>query len=396
MNPSLTNSITLLGEKLLTDLLDTAYTTTQADSGWIKFAIDEASPATKAKNLNLREMTRLDGLVSSNYPISTNKTHYDEASKIEGINSILICPLGSVGNQLGQLVLLKNGVDGFSNSSREKLELLCDKALLTFENHKLLALANSNKDLETELKIAQDIQKSLIPKSIPYNGAFELSTLLHPAKAVGGDLYDYFQLDDNRLAIVIGDVTGKGISASLHMAEIKGIFQTLFQFDLSPQLLMQKANKAVNACFPRKAFVTITLLIIDKQKKELEYIRAGHCPLLYYSSNKQQARYLEDEGIGLGIINTATSDENFPLYAMPYEDGDCLLLFTDGFVEGEPKDRKGKGYDNLRLSFEKVAHKSALDIKRNVYKDLKTRTAREDGQDDLTMIVIKFNDAEKG
>ena len=108
-----------------------------------------------------------------------------------------------------------------------------------------------------EDEIAKNLQHSLIPAAFPKDIAFEIETFFEPSRAVGGDFYDYYVLDENRLAIIIGDVSGKGIPAAVHMAEIKDIFKTLHGSGLQPQEIVFKANKAISACFEKNAFVSL-------------------------------------------------------------------------------------------------------------------------------------------
>ena len=378
-------------EQLFNRLLDICCSETNADSGWLKFMVSHENQCLKTKNINLKQISQVAAYLNDRLPQHQDDTAlYLAECEVESFKSALIIPLKQGRQNLGYIFLLSVNTGGFERNNIEKVMLYVTQAILSFENKNLSIKAKHHADVKTEMKLAQEIQKSLIPKSLPVNGAYELSAFINPSKAVGGDFYDYFEMSDGRLALIIGDVSGKGIPASLYMAQIKGIFHTLFQFNLEPKDLMLKANNSINACFPRQVFATVALVIIDKNKKELEYIRAGHCPLLYYSATDNETNYLDDEGMGLGIVNSKLLNKHINVYKKPFNAGDALLLFTDGFVEDAEGGPDMLSYYTLKTGFEKVARKSAAEIKKGIYDDYKKRTSRSSGKDDLTMIAVKF------
>ena len=177
-----------------------------------------------------------------------------------------------------------------------------NQASISIENYRLMEEAIINERYKEELNIAKRVQDSLIPKVLCSNSDMEISAFTKAAAEVGGDYFDTYQLNANRVAVIVGDVSGKGTSAAFHMSQMKGIFQSLVQIKLSTKEFMIKANNALSGCLDRTSFITTTLMIFDADKKMIELSRAGHCPTLYYSAKDNKVRFLKDNGLGLGIL----------------------------------------------------------------------------------------------
>ncbi len=247
--------------------------------------------------------------------------------------------------------------------------------------------------VQEEMKIAQRIQRSLIPDTVPSCEVADIAAYLQPSVEVGGDFYDFYEPDANTLCLVLGDVSGKGIPAALHMAEMKGIFQTLAQFKLSPGKFLERANTAVSNCFEKNIFVTLVYVIINRTERTITYARAGHCPLLYYNATINKATYLKDEGMGLGIIRQGSYKEHIHIYQRKMYPGDVYLLTTDGFEEAMGADTTDR-YGSLRLqkSLERAEKTSAETIKQTILTDFEHYVSGQDSLDDLGMIVLRMKD----
>jgi serine phosphatase RsbU (regulator of sigma subunit) len=199
-------------------------------------------------------------------------------------------------------------------------------------------------------------------------------------------------LDENRTAIVIGDVSGNGMPAALHMAEIKGIFLSLTSFNIEAKELIVRANNAITACFEKNRFVTLIYLVIDKKERKFTYIRAGHSPLLYYCSQRNEANYIKDEGLGLGILRGLAFEKHIHVYERSYEQNDTLVLFTDGIDEAiDLKTREPYGFERLRLSLlESVRHELPDKVMKGMLADMRRHVKDNKELDDMTMILLRF------
>ncbi len=305
--------------------------------------------------------------------------------------SMAILPIKSSKHLSGVLYLIKDVEGGFDQETVNVLRTFTSQTTLTIENLRLVNESLQNERYKEELKIATQVQESLIPKTFPTDSWFEISTHSVAAKEVGGDFYDFLQLSESRIAIIIGDVSGKGISAAFHMAQMKGIFHGLMQQDMAPSEFMKQANNALSRCLERTSFITSALYIIDYRMKGFMFARAGHCHTLYYNSMMDNVFYFQTDGLGLGIIR---DKKNYASHIREmyydYNPGDVMVIYTDGIVEARSPKNEEYGEDRLLYMLEQTYHLEADDIKYAIINDLNDFTGPGNLYDDQTLLVIKF------
>jgi len=163
----------------------------------------------------------------------------------------------------------------------------------------LLHVQREKQRLDDELRIAREIQKSLLPESPPSLPELSIADLCEPAREVGGDYYDFFELGPRLIGIMIADVSGKGTSAALYMAELKGLMLSLSHRERSPRLLMIEANRLLSAHLDNRSFITMTYMVIDLDARTMTCARAGHTPLLVVSGGKSEV--IVPSGMVLGL-----------------------------------------------------------------------------------------------
>ncbi|WP_239022863.1 GAF domain-containing SpoIIE family protein phosphatase [Pontibacter mangrovi] len=305
--------------------------------------------------------------------------------------SVAILPLKTAKHLSGVLYLLKDVEGGFDQETVNVLRTFTSQTTLTIENLRLVNESLQNERYKEELKIATQVQESLIPKTFPTDSWFEISTHSVAAKEVGGDFYDFLQLSESRIAIIIGDVSGKGISAAFHMAQMKGIFHGLMQQDMAPSEFMKQANSALSRCLERTSFITSSLYIIDYRMKGFMFARAGHCHTLYYNSMMDDVFYFSTEGLGLGIIrdNRNYAGHIREMY-YDYNPGDVMVIYTDGIIEARNAQNDEYGEERLQHMLKETYHLEAEDIKYAIINDLNDFTGPGNIYDDQTLLVIKF------
>ncbi|WP_235337369.1 GAF domain-containing SpoIIE family protein phosphatase [Pontibacter korlensis] len=304
--------------------------------------------------------------------------------------SMAILPIKSSKHLSGVLYLLKDVEGGFDQETVNVLRTFTSQTTLTIENLRLINESLQNERYKEELKIATQVQESLIPKTFPTDSWFEISTHSVAAKEVGGDFYDFLQLSESRIAIIIGDVSGKGISAAFHMAQMKGIFHGLMQQDMAPSEFMKQANSALSRCLERTSFITSALYIIDYRMKGFMFARAGHCHTLYYNSMMDDVFYFDTDGLGLGIIRDKNYAGHIREMYYDYNPGDVMVIYTDGIVEARNSGNDEYGEDRLLYMLKQTYHLEAEDIKCAIINDLNDFTGPGNLYDDQTLLVIKF------
>ncbi|HLW20110.1 MAG TPA: PP2C family protein-serine/threonine phosphatase [Cyclobacteriaceae bacterium] len=305
--------------------------------------------------------------------------------------SAIVFPLKVNKDLFANIFLLKEVNDGFNKEMVDIIATFVGQATISVENHRLLNEAIKNERYKEELEIAQRVQRSLLPSRLHHNNNFSISGFSEAADEVGGDYYETFQFNENKFALIIGDVSGKGTSAAFNMSQMKGVFHSLVQLDLSPAEFLSKANSALSHCLERNHFITTTYYLIDTSVNSIIYSRAGHCPTLYYSSEKGESEYMEVKGMGLGIIRSANFKNYIAEKFLEYKTGDVMLLYTDGIVEAKNADGEEFGYDNLRLALNEHHGLGVHEIKEKliqmVYEFVGSSTLPDD---DYSMVVVKF------
>jgi sigma-B regulation protein RsbU (phosphoserine phosphatase) len=263
----------------------------------------------------------------------------------------------------------------------------------------LLQTAAEKKRLEEELRIARQIQMSLLPRGPLDVPGLGVTALCVPAREVGGDYYDLFPLPGDRLGVMIADVAGKGTSAALYMAELKGIVLSLSQIYPSPRQLLIEVNRIISANLDSRSFITMTYAVIDLAAATMTYARAGHTPLLYMpgpASPTKGAQILTPSGMVLGLridgaeekFSELLEEERVCLYQ-----GDIIVLYTDGITEAMNADSDLFGDNRLSNIVEEHGHLESGELRERILREIEAFVGGADQHDDMTMILMKVQTA---
>ncbi|MDD3886792.1 MAG: SpoIIE family protein phosphatase [Victivallaceae bacterium] len=211
----------------------------------------------------------------------------------------------------------------------------------------LKAVTSAKEKIESELKVAKEIQNSILPEILPpfpQSGKFEVDALLNPAREVGGDLYDFFLLDDNKVALVIGDVSGKGVPGSLFMAVTQTLHRGIAHSDITPGEIVGKLNRALCRNNNTMMFVTYLFAKLDLSRGKLRWSNAGHNPFYIRRADGSVERVTERHGVPLGIADER--EYGFSEYELL--PGDLIFFYTDGITEA--MNAKGELFGDRRLA----------------------------------------------
>lgn len=244
--------------------------------------------------------------------------------------------------------------------------------------------------IKQELQIAREVQQSFLPVQTPKFASLELAAICKPAYETGGDYYDFVALDDYRVAVAIGDVSGKGIQAAFFMTFVKGVLHSLCREIDSPAEILKKTNRLFCDNAPRGTFVSLVYGIIDLEKKVFRFARAGHNPILRLNSGNGAIEELQPKGIGIGLTPNDIFDNNIEEVELDLNVGDVLVLYTDGIVEALNKNHKFYGSKRLNKFLLKNKDRSASDILEKVSYDVRSFIADAKQHDDMTMLVMKL------
>jgi len=263
----------------------------------------------------------------------------------------------------------------------------------------LLREAAEKKRLEEELRIAREIQMSLLPQGPLAMPGLSVSALCVPAREVGGDYYDFLPLDEHRLGVLIADVSGKGTSAALYMAELKGLMLSLSRIHTSPRELMMTANRIIASNLDARSFITMTYAVLDLSARTMTYARAGHTPLMRVPSangqpgGRRETQVLVPDGLvlGLKLDDGEMFDRLLIEQTIPLEAGDLYVLFTDGISEAMNADDDCFGEARLARLLEEHADLPADELRERILRDVEAFADGAPQHDDMTMILLKVD-----
>ena len=388
-------------EQVYKTLLNSAVSTVMADGAWIELFQESSEPDYFKHQISEERIDKIKDYLIKNktstvFDNNTNNSlkpeKYSAKLKNQGFKSILAFGIHVQKKKIGTLVLLKEVVDGFDEDTSDIIETFVSQTEISVENYRLLNQAIVNERYKEQLKIAQKVQSSLLPEKLDTNADFEIAAFSIAADEVGGDYYDSFRIDENKVILIIGDVSGKGTSAAFHMSQMKGIFHSLAQMNLSTKEFLSKSNTAISKCLEKTSFITTTVFIIDQKSKTIEFSRAGHCPTLYYDSKKNVMTYFANQGLGLGILRNDDFHHYIEINKRKYASGDIMLLYTDGITEAKNKKGEEYGYDRLKEIIMSHVTDPPDITQQRLIEDLHFFTGTEFIDDDYTALILKFRD----
>jgi serine phosphatase RsbU (regulator of sigma subunit) len=272
---------------------------------------------------------------------------------------------------------------------------------MTASIENLLEESAQKKRLEEELRIAHEIQMSLLPHGPMSVPGIAITALCVPAREVGGDYYDFLPIDDDRLGILIADVSGKGTSAALYMAELKGLVLSLSRIHTSPRALLIDANRIIAKHLDARSFITVTYAVLDLKARTMTYARAGHTPLMLlpggHTDQTGRARILAPGGMVLGL--KIDSGEMFERLleeeVVPLRPGDLYLFFTDGITEAMNAYDDTFGEARLGRLIEENAHLAPEELRERVLREIEAFVGDVPQHDDMTMILLRVDDVKE-
>jgi serine phosphatase RsbU (regulator of sigma subunit) len=275
--------------------------------------------------------------------------------------------------------------------SRDQLGELAESFNLMSRGIRQLMQEQAEKErLEEELRIARQIQMSLLPgQGLVIPPGVRVAALCLPAAEVGGDYYDLLPLGATRMGVLVADVSGKGTSAALYMAELKGLVLSLSRIYDSPAKLLAEANRILTANMDSRSFVTMTYAVVDTAARRMLYARAGHNPLIHLQARTGRTRVLTPAGLGLGLDAGERFERILQEDEVPLEPGDFFLFFTDGLSEAMNPGAELFGEGRLRRILEESASLGSDELKERILEEVRRFVGEADPHDDMTLVVLK-------
>ncbi len=309
-----------------------------------------------------------------------------QALKAAGVK--IAVPLVSQGELVGLLNLgPRLSEQDYSTDDRGLLNTLATQSAPAVRVAQLVrdqqTQARANERIQHELRVAQLIQKTLLPKDLPALPGWQVTAYYQAARQVGGDFYDFIYFDDGRLGLVIGDVTDKGVPAALLMATTRSVLRAIAQRLVAPGQVLERVNEVLYPDIPPKMFVTCLYALLDPDNGHLQFANAGH-DLPYHRHTTGEVTELRATGMPLGLMPGMHYEEK-EVWLAP---GEVILFHSDGIVEAHNEHREMFGFPRLmRLVGE---HEDGKTLKEFVLDDLAAFTGADwEQEDDITMVTLQ-------
>ncbi len=273
----------------------------------------------------------------------------------------------------------------YSKEDFDLLYALGNLAFVAIQNTYLVEEQIERERLEEEMRLARDIQERLLPRSVPNMADLQVAALALPSRHVGGDYYDLVLQSGGSLLTAIADVTGKGVPASLLMANLQACLHTMVPMDLTLEELLHHMNRVICNNTSYDKFITVFAGLYHPGSRRFQYVNAGHNPPMLLRPSGE-LELLEEGGLLLGVMKDATYERGQAVL----EPGDVLAIFTDGVTEAMSPDEEEFGEERLEQVIRANREKSAQEILNAIRKAITQFTANPSQlSDDLTLIVMK-------
>src|SRR5215510_5776942 len=298
--------------------------------------------------------------------------------------SEMVAPIISNDEVIGVFDLESDELNAYSDTDLEVLTLLASQVAIIIEKVELHEQLIEKKRLQGQLEVARQVQLELLPANDPLLPGFDISAYNFTTEEVSGDYYDWVRIYEDQIGLVIADVAGKGVPASLLMAFLRASLRGATHIGYATHISMAKVNYLLWESIERNQFVTAFYGILDAQKGTLAYSNAGHNPpLLLNAAGK--TKFIEKGEQPLGMFR----DTRYHEYYLAFEPGDVLVLYTDGATEATNPSGEEFGQERLAQAVEKAYDRPARELIASLQMEILEWTNNVGSHDDVTFFVIK-------
>ena len=278
----------------------------------------------------------------------------------------------------------RTGTAGFSDLDQILLDSIARQVNAAIENDFLHKESLIKERIEQEINVAATIQQMIIPTELPAINGYDVAGINIPSREVGGDYYDCIDLGNGKYALVIADVTGKGIAASLLVNTLNASLYAFMNFDISLTEMTDKLNKIIFNASPSDKFITFFIAVLDSKTGELYIVNAGHNPILLLRNNNTLEK-IEAGGVGLGMFDMGIPYEGQKVKINP---GERLFLFTDGIPEAMNKDEEEYSDERMEKFLLENKTGTAREFIDKIVNDVKSFAGNVTQSDDITALYL--------
>jgi len=302
----------------------------------------------------------------------------------------MFAPLVFARQNLGVIAVANGPMSApFTETDFSTFKAIAGQAAFALYNAMIYLLADEKKRMDSDLQVAQEIQRILIPAGSPTLRNYDIDGVNMPARQMSGDYYGYIRVAPDRWGIAIADVSGKGVSASLIMAMCHSVLRGQAAGKTSATEVLSQVNRQLYPDIKEDMFISMAYLLLDEKGNDITLCRAGHDAPLLYNAASQTVQKINPPGMALGIDSGDVFERVSRDYTLQMQPGDCLILYTDGITEA--LDAKGDEYGVKRMiqCIQAAAHEGAASIRKRLTDDLIAFIGNHPQNDDITLIVIQ-------
>ncbi len=308
------------------------------------------------------------------------------------IQTMIVVPM-RFGNHTIGVMTLTNRSDGggFALPDLNLAQSLAAEASVPIHYAGLQETLEEKRQLDHDMQIAQQIQSSLIPQTLPQFPSVELAAFSHPAMEIGGDYYDFIHIDEKHIGLAIADVSGKGIGGALMMAVCRSVLRVNAEKVYDPSGMLSSLNQTLSSNLAEDMFISMLYMVLNLETHQLSYARAGHEAPILVRNGTHNADQVETAGIAIGLVDNETFSNVIETRNVSLKPGDLIVTYTDGVTEAMNANDDEWGTANLIGSIERMADASSIgDLLENIRKDVADFTGNHRQSDDMTMLGLKI------
>jgi sigma-B regulation protein RsbU (phosphoserine phosphatase) len=309
----------------------------------------------------------------------------DPDGVLAGTLSEIAVPMKVEDRVLGVLDAQSGRVGAFTRDDLFVLQTVADAVAIAIEDANLYREALAARRLEEELRVARQIQTSLLPDSPPEVPGWDIAADWRPAQQVAGDFYDFVSRPDGRLGIIIADVSDKGVPAALYMAMARSLIRAMVLGDRPPAQALSRASQLILADSRADMFVTLFYTLLDPITGQVTYVNAGHNPPLYFCAGLGSVAQFRADGVALGAVEHITLNA----WDLTLRPGDLILMYTDGVTEAFNQHYEPFGMErliNLVLAHHDL---SAQELIARINQAVAEFVGDKEPFDDAALVVLK-------
>ncbi len=342
--------------------------------------------------LKLHTVSRHEGLLGEAWswskPAFLDRQALSSSLVSQGLDTVLLGPLIYGGATLGVLGITNGANASFSQGGLELFSAIAEQSAFALYSQAVYKEAEEKRLLDHDLEIAREVQKILLPSESPLIPGYQISGINIPARALSGDYFDYLSIDEEHVGVTIADVSGKGIPASLIMTLCRSALRGHAAGEPSPSSVLHRVNAQLYSDMREDMFISMAYVTINFKTNRALLARAGHDAPLFYRAADRSIERLNPKGMAVGIDSGKVFDKFCNDFSFHFEQGDCLLLYTDGVTEAFNSQGLQFGLERLIYHLRESAFHNAHELLKKLTEDIRTFVHHQPQHDDITLISI--------